>query len=151
MPVKEITSHLGYREVSAPPKAWWHYIKFGVLLFGIIVFGLGLGLYFVVLPFGLKDLLSGAIVGAGVAAIFAEFTFSFERRESDVNQQALTQQNQNLLERIEVLKSYVTKKQSHRTAQVFRLGISLALLIQQQNVQETSNELVTLAEVLDIR
>ena len=156
MPAGETTLDHAYQKDVPQLRSWWHYIKKGNIVFGIVVLALGIGSNFVPFPIGLKDLLSGAIIGAGVAAILTEFTFAFERRESDENQRMLGLQNENLIQQIDTLKSSITKQQLYQNSHLFSLGTSLAL-IQWQKVDDREqllnlkDHLMKLASVMGVQ
>jgi hypothetical protein len=156
MSAGETTLHPAHKKALTQTQAWWHDIKLRNIVLGFIVFGLGLRSYFVPIPSGLKDLLSGAIVGAGVAVILAEFTFAFERRESDKNPQILTEQKENLIRQIDILKSSITKPQLYQNSHLFGLGTNIALIQWQKmddkdQLMNRKNYLMNLAEVLGVR
>ena len=102
----------------------------GVLLCGASVAGVILA--FLPVNFTTRDLLSSAIVGAGIAGLTSEFTFCPDRRKADADLQAQWRNDLGLVQQVDALERQVDQvdelvKRTEIVAitQLFKLGVDL--------------------------
>jgi hypothetical protein len=125
-------------------KALWKYINFKNVVLGFLICGFGFLIHYSLFLRELNELISGALIGAGVAIILAEITFVSDRREADKDKQKLLER----IDYLESLESSILEPQLNKESQLFSLGTSLGLLPTYNNIKD---DLIKNAQILGIR
>ena len=136
-------------------RAWITYFRVWFLVFWLLIAGAGLLLAALPVSFALKDLLSGAILGAGIAGIFSEFSFCSERRDDDIDRQVLEIQITGLDRQLRRIDRIATDSATVATLKTFKLGSYLAMVQHSENLSKeardsTREQIEELAEILGI-
>jgi hypothetical protein len=132
-------------EAAAPePKVWYKFLRSWSVFFWCGVSVIGLILAFLPVDFTARDLLSSAIVGAGIAGLTSEFTFWPDRRKAETDLQVQRSYETGLELQVEMLEHQVDqvdelirRAEIVSITQLFKLGVDLHM------VRFTSEDLVS--------
>jgi hypothetical protein len=122
--------------VGAPePKAWYKFLRMWSVCFWSGASVIGLLLAFFPVHFTAQDLLSSAIVGAGIAGLTSELTFWPDRRKAETDLEVQQSYETGLERQVETLEDQVDQvdKLTRRAeivaiTQLFKLGVDLYMV-----------------------
>jgi hypothetical protein len=135
---------------------WISYFRIKFLVFWLVITTGGLLLAVLPTSFSLKDLVSGAILGAGIAGIFSEFSFCSERRDDDIDRQVLQAEIGSLDRQLRRVDEITTDTVIVATLKTFKLGSWLAMVqyrgvtnaLRESDLDDTRSQLKDLADIL---
>ena len=134
---------------------WITYFRVKFLAFWLVISAAGVLLAILPVSFSLKDMLSGAIVGAGIAGIFSEFSFCSERRDDDRDRQVLQLQLTSVKRQLRQIDRIITDTAIVATLKTFNLGSMFAELLLNEHASteerdQTQRRYEELAEILGL-
>lgn len=123
-------------EAAAPePKAWYKFLRKWSVFFWCGVSVIGLILAFLPVDFTVRDLVSSAIVGAGIAGLTSEFTFWPDRRKAETDLQdqrsyetGLELQVEMLEHQVDQVDELIRRAEIVSITQLFKLGVDLYMV-----------------------
>lgn len=121
---------------SAPgPRPWYKFLRMWSVLFWSGASVIGLILAFFPAHFTTQDLLSSAIVGAGIAGLTSEVTFCPDRRKADADLQiqrsyeaSLERQVETLEHQVDQVDELIRRGETVAITQLFKLGVDLYMV-----------------------
>jgi hypothetical protein len=117
---------------ASEPEPWYKFLRMWSVFFWSGASVIGIILAFFPVHFSTQDLLSSAIVGAGIAGLTSEITFCPDRRKADADLQVQRSYESGLQRQVEALEHQVDQvdelmKRAEIVAitQLFKLGVDL--------------------------